>query len=434
MQSATPHRSAKPGFTTQAPAANTDNLRLARNTAGMQMSDSESPIDMARLRQYRLARVRAQLASRDYGACVLFDPINIRYATGTRNMQVWTQHSPDRYAFVPADGPVILFDGYAMGRATSVPETVGEVRPPDTWYFEAKADRLDEAAATWASGIDALMRQYCGANRRLAVDRFWPVGIAPCQRLCIDLVDAQAPLERARSIKSADEIACMSAAISVCEGGIARMREALRLGMTENALWSLLVQANAEHGGEWMETRLLASGGRTNPWYQECCDKVIRAGELVAFDTDLVGPFGYCVDISRTFHCGPGRPTGEQRNLYRLAYEQVQYNIDLIRPGMEFREFAEKSWPVPDAYLANRYVCLAHGVGLVDEYPDIVHPLDWATSGYDGVFEENMAICVESYIGRTDGVEGVKLEEQILLTGNGTQILSTFPYEESLLS
>ena len=214
---------------------------------------------------------------------------------------------------------------------------------------------------------------------------------------------------------------------------MARMREALRPGMTENALWSLLVQANAEHGGEWMETRLLASGGRTNPWYQECSDRVIRAGDLVAFDTDLVGPFGYCVDISRTFRCGPGRPTAEQRDLYRHAYEQIQFNIDLLRPGMRFREFAEKSWKVPARFLANRYVCLAHGVGLVDEYPDIVHPLDWSTGGYDGIFEPNMTICVESYIGLENGLEGVKLEEQVLLTESGTEILSTFPYEDELL-
>jgi Xaa-Pro dipeptidase len=415
-------------------AGGAKSIRIARNTPGTQLTDTETRFDMARLRAYRLARLRAQLAQHDYGACVLFDPVNIRYATGTRNMQVWTQHSPDRYVFVATDGPVILFDGYFAGKPTLTPDTVDDVRPAATWYFEAKADRLADAAERWAQEIDALMRTHCGGNRRLAVDRFWPVGIAPTQRLGIELVDAQGPMERARCIKSADEIACMTAAISVCEGGIARMREALRPGITENALWSLLVQANIEHGGEWMETRLLASGGRTNPWYQECSDRMIRAGELVAFDTDLVGPFGYCVDISRTFHCGPGRPTAAQRELYRHAHEQVQFNIDLLRPGMGFREFAEKSWPVPERFLANRYVCLAHGVGLVDEYPDIVHPLDWAKSGYDGVFERDMVICIESYIGEENGIEGVKLEEQVLITEQGIEVLSTFPYEDQLLN
>jgi Xaa-Pro aminopeptidase len=182
-----------------------------------------------------------------------------------------------------------------------------------------------------------------------------------------------------------------------------------------------------------METRLLTSGGRTNPWYQECSEKIIRPGDLVAFDTDLVGPFGYCVDVSRTYHCGPGKPSDEQRRLYQTAYENVQYNIALLKPGMSFREFAETCWEIPDAFLANRYVCMVHGVGMADEYPDVPHLLDWDETGYDGVFEENMTLCVESYIGAEGGAEGVKLEEQVLLTAEGPQILSTFPFEDALL-
>ena len=94
---------------------------------------------------------------------------------------------------------------------------------------------------------------------------------------------------------------------------MAKMREELRPGITENQLWSHLHQVNIALGGEWIETRLLNSGGRTNPWFQESSDRVIRAGELVSFDTDLIGPFGYCSDLSRTFYCGHGRPTGEQQ-------------------------------------------------------------------------------------------------------------------------
>jgi Xaa-Pro aminopeptidase len=225
----------------------------------------------------------------------------------------------------------------------------------------------------------------------------------------------------------------MSVAVAACEAGMARMHEALKPGMTEIGLWSLLVHGAHEHGAEWMETRLLTSGGRTNPWYQECSEKIIRPGDLVAFDTDLVGPFGYCVDVSRTFHCGPGKPSGEQRRLYQTAYENVQYNIALLRPGMAFREFAETCWKIPDEFLANRYVCMVHGVGMVDEYPDVPHLLDWDETGYDGVFEENMTLCIESYIGAEGGAEGVKLEEQVLLTAQGPQILSSFPFEDTLV-
>lgn len=405
----------------------------ARKMSGGGLKDHESQIDMARLRSYRLGRVREQLVTLDYGACLLFDPNNIRYATGTRNMQIFCQHHPDRYVFVPAEGPVVLFDAYWGEEGIDAGDSVDERRPATLWYYEVKGSRVSEAAARWADEIADLVRLYGGGNKRLAVDRIWVPCIEPLARHGLELHDGQEVTERARAIKSQEEVACMSIAIAVCETGMARMHEAVRPGMTENALWALLVHANAELGGESIETRLLASGGRINPWYQECGEKLIRAGELIAYDTDMIGPFGYCADISRTFHCGPGKPSTEQRRLYRHAHDQIQHNIELLKPGVSFREFSEKSWAVPEEFLDNRYICMVHGVGVQDEWPDVVHPLDWPESGYDGVFEENMTLCVESYIGIKGGAEGVKLEQQILLTATGSQLLSTFPLEDELL-
>ncbi|MEE8203009.1 MAG: M24 family metallopeptidase, partial [Alphaproteobacteria bacterium] len=175
--------------------------------------------------------------------------------------------------------------------------------------------------------------------------------------------------------------------------------------------------------------------GRTNPWFQECGDRIIRAGDLVVFDTDLIGPFGYCADISRTYFCEPGRPSDEQRRLYKYAYEQIRHNIDILKPGMSFREYSEKSWKVPNEFVANRYSAVAHGVGMCDEYPAISFVHDWdEKGGYDGVIEENMTLCIESYIGAEGGTEGVKLEEQVLVTDTGVQVLSTFPFEDDLLA
>ena len=225
----------------------------------------------------------------------------------------------------------------------------------------------------------------------------------------------------------------MLISISVCEAGMAKMHEELRAGVTENQLWSHLHQVNIAMGGEWIETRLLSSGGRTNPWFRECSDRIIRAGELVAFDTDLIGPFGYCSDISRTWFCGPGRATAEQKRLYAYACEQVLTNIDEMRAGRAFREIAETSWRVPDEFVARRYGSMAHGVGLADEWPHMTFS-DRADLSMPGALEPGMTICVESYIGAEDGVEGVKLEDQILVTENGPQRLSTYPYEHDLLA
>lgn len=245
--------------------------------------------------------------------------------------------------------------------------------------------------------------------------------------------EAQEAIEQARAVKSPDELAAMTVDIAVAEAGMARMKAALRPGMTENQLWSLLHQTNAAVGGEWIECRLLASGRRTNPWGGECGNKVIEAGELVGFDTDLVGPGGYCADISRTLLCGDGPPTAAQKDLYRMAHEQLQHNMALVRPGVSFRDYAERCWPLPEACVANRYPEVAHGIGMSDEYPGIPPIQDWDDHGYDEVIEENMTLCIEAYIGERGGAEGVKLEQQVLVTAEGCRPLSSFPFEESFV-
>ncbi|MEQ8369958.1 MAG: Xaa-Pro peptidase family protein, partial [Alphaproteobacteria bacterium] len=413
-----------------------DITMVAKNTPGAGIKDYEAQIDMVALRAFRLKRLQAELRRLDLGGAVLYDPINVRYATGSRQMAVWSLHNACRYAFVPAEGKPVLFEFDAVGalQAARALESIGEVRPAIMWFYFVAGGKADERAVQWADEIADLVKERCGGNHRIAFDHLDYKGVALLQDRGITVTDAQMPVERARAVKGPEEIACMNVCISVCETGMARMHEALKPGLTENALWSILHQTNIEMGGEWIETRLLASGGRTNPWFQECGERMIRPGDLIAFDTDLIGPFGYCADISRTFHCGPGKPSEEQKTLYKLSVEQIEHNMALLKPGMSFRELVEKSWRIPNAYAANAYP-LYHGVGMADEWPAIVHrgEMDKLTDP-DDVMLENMTICVESYIGADSGAEGVKMEQQVLITENGYQLLSTYPYDEALLS
>ena len=411
----------------------TNGGRVAPRWASGALRDHERQIDMVRLRAYRLGRLQAELRRRDYAAAVLYDPINIRYATGSRNMAVWTAHNAARYCFVPAEGKAVLFDFHNCEHLSTGLETIGEVRRARGWYFFSAGSRMEEKAKSWAEEIAVLVSERCGGNRRIAFDHLDPLGAHALASRGIQIFDAQEPCELARSIKSEDEIACMVQAIAVCEAGMARMREALRPGMTENELWAILHETNIRLGGEWIETRILSSGERTNPWFQECGDRLIRPGDLVSFDTDLIGPFGYCADISRSYFCGPGRPSDELKRLYGLAMEQIHYNIDMLKPGMSFNEASERAWRIPNAYVANRYSCVAHGVGLCDEWPHVAHAQDLGRGGYAGEFQPGMTVCVESYIGEEGGREGVKLEQQVLITERGCRLLSTFPFEEKLL-
>ena len=390
--------------------------------------------EQVRVRKHRLTRLRAELRARDYAGCVLADTINVRYATGSRNMQVWTLRNPARYVFVATDGPVVMFEFSGCAHLVEGLETIDEVRNASGWFYFTSGPNLVERAERWAAELADLVHQHGGGNRRLAIDRVNPEGHFALTNHGIEVFDGQEVAERARCIKSNDEVAGLKHALTVCETGFDRMQEALTPGVTENQIWAILNQTNAELGGEYIETRLLSSGPRTNPWFQESGERVIEEGDLVAVDADLIGPGGYFADISRTFLCGQSAASGDQRSLYELAHEQISHNLDGLRAGVSFAEFAHNSWHMPDRFLRNRYMSLIHGAGLCGEYPYIPYQADFEHKGYDGLIEPNMTLCVESYLGAEDGAQGVKLEQLVVVNEAGPPTpLSDYPFDDRLL-
>ncbi len=390
------------------------------------MEYSEPPTALDPVRRYRLERVREQLRANDLAGVLLYDQLNTRYVTDATNMQLWCSHNETRYVFVATEGPVVLFEyGNCAHLAEDLP-TVDEVRPTRPWFYFAAGSRFEEKAAIWAKEIADLVRQYGGGNCRLAADRLDVLGGNLLAAEGIRVSPGFPLMEHARSIKSLGEIELMKAAVAACEAGVHAMRDALFPGITENALWAKLHEVNIARGGEWIETRLLSSGPRTNPWFREASLRPIQAGEMVSFDTDLIGPYGYCVDMSRSWVCGDDPPSSEQRRLHDFALEQIRYNTDLLKPGVSFRELSENAWKMPDEFRSNRYGSVYHGVGLCDEYPSIKHWSDFPERGYDGVLEAGMVLCVESYMGSGGGSEGVKLEEQVLTTSAGPELLTSY--------
>ena len=387
---------------------------------------------VSRVRRGRLSRIRAEMTARDIGALVLVDPVNVRYATDTRNMQIFTARNPARYVFIPAEGPVVLFEFAGCAHLAAGNEVIDEVRIATTASYVAAGGRLKDATRRWAAEIADLARIY-GGNRRLGLERFNAAAAIALTEEGFDIVDAQESVERARCIKVPGELALMQSSMAAVEAGVARLRQALRPGVSEQALWSHLWAHVIETGGDYVETRLLNSGARSNPWFQECSQKIIDKGELVLLDTDVVGRYGYYADFSRTFLCGEVKAGPEQREAYRLAYEQIHHNLELMRPGMSFAEVSEKGWRIPQRYHAHRYYLLAHGIGMTGEYPYILYRDDFDAGGYEGVIEPGMVLCVESFIGAEDGGEGVKLEQQIHITESGYELMSRFPFEPALL-
>lgn len=392
----------------------------------------KSPLPKSTLvtaRGYRKQRLVEQVVKHDCAAILLYDPINIRYATDLSNMQLWATHNPFHYALLFADGHAIEFAYRGAEHLADGYETVNEVRPGNAWFYMYTADRLPERVDAWADELVSILHERNGGNMRLAIDKLDPPGVDALRKRGVTVVEGQALTEIARSIKSPEELDLMRWTVRVCEAGMARLYDHSLPGKTEQEIWAELHYENIRSGGEWLETRLLTVGERTNPWFQECSDHVAKAGDMLGFDTDMIGPYGYCADLSRSWTIGHTKMTPHQRDLYLAAREQIEHNLSILKSGLSFDEFNAGSWRIPEKYVACRYSVALHGVGLADEYPSIpLHP-DWPAA-YRGEFQDNMTVCVESLIGEEGRGECVKLETQVVITDKGAVRLDSFPWEE----
>ena len=386
----------------------------------------EDEINFDKLRAYRLDRIKKELEKNNLEACILFDPVNVRYSLDTVNMSIHNMHNLNRYCFIPVEGPKILYEYFNCEILSKHLNLIDEIRPSIAWDYFGNGSQVEVKLEKWINEVNDLSNSYF-KSKKIAIDVLNGPGVLALNKIGIEVVDAKLILEQARVIKSPEELKCMKAAIEVAEIGVSKMRDELKAGMTEDELWSILHKTNIEHGGEWIECRILSSGQRTNPWMQESSNKVIQRGEIVSFDTDMVGPYGYCADISRTFVEGH-KFNNKQKQLYKMATDHINHNARLIKNGVSFKEFSEKSWKLPEEYYGNRYSCMIHGIGLCDEWPQIKYPTDGGQR--EGYFEKNMTITVETYIGKVGGREGVKLEQQYLVGENNLELMSHHPLEQ----
>jgi Xaa-Pro aminopeptidase len=402
-----------------------------------------STVDFGRMHRERVERAQRALLGRDIACALLFHPLNVRYVSFPGVGTVASMQTSFRWAVVPAEGKVLLWDytgHFAENAEHGVKEAerpgglpdyyTGDVRPVHGFSFFPQGSMAPESVRAFAAEISDVLEEWGIKRERLAIDRAETTAFNALQDLGIEICDAQEALETARSVKTVDELELMRQNARTVGLGIAALRERLAPGVTENRLWATLMGTVMAEGAEWSNTRQLSSGQRTNPWGQEATDKVVEAGDLVGLDTDLVGRWGYFTDVSRTFLCGDVAPTDQQRRLYADAYEYVHGNIPEMRVGASYAELGERlKQRVPERYYEQRYPFIAHGVGMSDEYPAIKWDMH-----HDGELEPGMCLSVEAYFGEVRGTEGVKFEEQLVITDEGPDIISTcISHEERLL-
>jgi len=407
-------------------------IRKDRRVLGQTKTLYESGVNMERLRRERLKKTQAEMAAGDVGALVLTDTANIRYTTGIAVMPLWTATNLAHYVLVPVKGSPVVFE-FTQARFRAE-EFFADVRNAHYWQARFAEHMAAENSAAWATELRAVLQEWGVADARLGVDKLDFHGFNALQQQGLTLVDADEPLEKARQIKTADEIELMRQSAAVCEAALYDMEQAIRPGVTENELLGVYWHKLCSLGGEYVFCRLLASGSKTNPWFQEAGSKMVRPGDLVGFDTDTIGPEGYACDISRTFLCG-NKPTPVQKEAYQVAYDFVQAVAEMLRPGLAFDELVENLPRFPEAYWPQRYSTILHGIGTDDEPPFIPYPSPEETMVLpQGEFKENMVVSVEFYAGKVGEQDGVKLEDEVWITADGPVMISLYPYEERLLA
>ena len=394
--------------------------------------------NLQKMREYRWERLVKHIVERDYGGVLLFDPLNIRYATDSTNMQIWNMHNPFRAVLICSDGFMVIWDYKNSPFLSTFNPLVKEQRfGADLFYF-ARGDKANIAADKFSNEIRILLKEHAGENKRLAVDKILVNGLKALETQGLEIFEGEELTEKTRSIKGEDEIKAMRCASVACENSVYLMenfaREKVPFGnISENEIWSVLHAENIKRGGEWIETRLLASGPRTNPWFQECGPRITRNNEIIAFDTDLVGCYGICVDISRTWWIGDKKPRSDMIYAMQHAYEHIVTNMAMLKPGVSMEDLTHNSHRLDQKFQKGKYGVLMHGVGLCDEWPSINYPDGFQKGAYDYPLEEGMVMCVEVLASPEGGDFSIKLEDQVLITAEGYENLTKYPFDPRLM-
>ncbi|MEP5633412.1 MAG: dimethylsulfonioproprionate lyase DddP [Tateyamaria sp.] len=394
--------------------------------------------NLAAMREYRWKRLTQHVVDRGYAGVLMFDPLNIRYATDSTNMQLWNTHNPFRAVLVCTDGHMVIWDYKNAPFLSSFNPLVREVRGSASMFYFSTGDKTDVKADAFSNEVRQLLEEHAPGHKQLAVDKIMLHGAHALQAQGFEIMDGEEVTEKSRAIKGPDELLAMRCANHACETTVRKMEDFARANVgdgstCEDDIWAILHAENIKRGGEWIETRLLSSGPRTNPWFQECGPRVCQQNEIISFDTDLIGSYGICIDISRSWWIGDQKPPADMIYAMQHAHEHIMTNMEMIKPGVTIPELTANTHVLDDQFQAQKYGCLMHGVGLCDEWPLVAYPDKAVPGAFDYALEPGMVLCVEAAVGAVGGDFTIKLEDQVLVTEDGFENLTTYPFDVALM-
>jgi Xaa-Pro aminopeptidase len=392
--------------------------------------DWEERWNVERLRAYRSNRARTALGASDVGALLLFDFNNIRYVTST-HIGEWARDKMTRYALLTRGGDPHIWDFGSAAKHHRLncpwlrPENVhagmvglrGAVAP-DAGLFRAAAREIRD-----------ILKAEGAADMPIGVDILEPPMLAALEEAGVTVRDGQQVMLDAREVKSIDEILLLNTACAMVDGAYQLISEQLKPGVRESELVANVTKFLFDLGSEHVDNVNAVSGERCSPHPHVFSDRIIRPGDQAFFD--IIQTFiGYKTCYYRTFVVG--KASDAQRDAYKRAREWIDRSIELMRPGVSTDQVA-KVWPkAQDFGFDNEMECFGlqfgHSVGLFLHERPIISRLN--SLDHPVELKEGMVIALETYCPARDGVSAARIEEEVVITAAGPQVITRFPSDE----
>jgi Xaa-Pro aminopeptidase len=425
-------------------------------TTGTNAVDWEARVDFERLRWDRLARLKAQLERSDVGALLAFDFTNIRYMTST-HIGTWAMDKLIRFSLLTRNSDPISWDFGSAAKHHALYNpwldlTTAEMdADPHAPHENAPRPRAERGARAGISTLrgaftpDAGIAEDVAKKIKRELEKFGladqPLGVDvielpilfALQREGIEVVDGQQVFMEARRIKTGDEIRLLTQAASMVDAAYEELYRFLRPGVRENEAVGLVAKTLYDLGSEYVEGVNAISGERCSPHPHVFSDRLIRPGDPAFFD--ILHSFnGYRTCYYRTFAVGSA--SSAQRDAYARAREYMDRAIAIVRPGTTTADVVrlwptaqEFGFPDEEAAFALQY---GHGVGLSIWEKPIFSRL--VSLDHPEVLQEGMVFALETYWPSADGWGAARIEEEVVVTADGCEVITKFPAEELIVA
>ena len=400
-------------------------------TYGTMAVDWEQRVDFERLRRERLARAQEGLTGSELGALLCFDMANIRYITAT-HIGTWAMDKLIRFCLLPQGGDPIMWDFGSAARHHKIYNPwLGEERsrPGISTLRGSVKGRAEDVARK----IRVELEERGLLGEPLGVDVIELPVLEALQNEGIKVVDGQALLQDVRKIKTGDELTLLSTACAMVDAAYEELFRALKPGMRENECVGLVNKVLFDLGSEHVEGVNAISGERCSPHPHVFTDRMLRPGDPAYFDI-LHAYNGYRTCYYRTFAVGSASPA--LVDAYKRARDILDQAIAMIRPGVTtadvvalWPEAPEFGFPDEEAAFALQY---GHGVGLSIWEKPIFSRL--VSFDHPEVIQEGMVFALETFWPASDGWSAARIEEQLIVTADGCEVITRFPAEELMIS